>query len=184
MIWDFFFSNICIYCYTFPSEPALATPYRFWYVVSSFSFTPMYFVSFHTFLFDLWLFQNVLFSFQVFWLFSYLSIIAFIFLILFCCDQRTQSALCWGLFYGPGHGLSCYMLHGHLKECEFCCLGVEYSIQIPITSYCWWWYWFFSVSLWIFLSGQLLKRNVEVFIYNHWICVFFSFNSIMFYFTF
>ena len=154
----FFFSNICIYCYTFPSEPALATPYRFWYVVSSFSFTPMYFCLFSYFLFDLWLFQNVLFSFQVFWLFSYLSVIALYFWFYSVVIREHNLhyvEVCFMAQYVV-YLVTCCM--DTWKECEFCCLGVEYSINTNYILLLMVVLIFFCVLM-DFLSGLLLRKE-------------------------
>lgn len=66
------------------------------------------------------------------------------------------------------------------KECEFCCLGVEYSIN---TNYILFLmvvlFFFFSVSLWIFCLACCWERNVEVFIYNcEFVYFFFKFYHV------
>lgn len=178
MIWDFF-SNICIYWYTFPSEPALATSYRFWYVVSSFSFISMYFCLFSYFLFDLWLSQNVLFSFQVFWLFSYLSVIALYFW--FYSFVIREHNLHYVKVCFMAQDVVCFVVccMNTWKECEFCCLGVEYSINtnyiLLLMVVLVFFLYPYGFSVWPVVEKGMLKFSFIIVNLS-----IFSFNSIMF----
>lgn len=142
----------------------------------------MYFCLFSYFLFDLWLFQNVLFSFQVFWLFSYLSVIDLYFLFYSVVIREHNLHYVEVCFMAQDMVYLVICCMDTWKECEFCCLGVEYSINtdsillLMVVLV-------FSVSLWIFCLAYCWEGNVEVFTYN-WICLFFLSILPCFYFTF